>query len=88
MMDVTCDMDVLMQMLDATCDTNDLMKMVDKNPIKQIVDDSLPDYEIELFISNELMEEFFVKDDSIAKAHSENNNSKCEFKVIEENIYE
>jgi hypothetical protein len=52
-------------MFDATCVTNDLMEMVDKIPIKEIlVDISLPNYEMELFISSELMNECFVEHES------------------------
>jgi hypothetical protein len=61
---VTCDIDDLMQMVYPTCDTNELMEMVDKNATKEMVDNSLLGYEMELFISNKLMKQFLVEDES------------------------
>ena len=49
-------------MLNDNGDTNDLIKMVDKKVIKELDDDSLSSYEMELFNNNELMKQSFVED--------------------------
>jgi len=80
-MNVTCDTYDLMQMIDATCDTNDLMKMVDKNAIKEVVDDSFPGHEMDLFMSSELMNGSFVEDESQKNTQSDTSSGQCEFEL-------
>jgi hypothetical protein len=84
MVDASCDMDDLMQMVSVMCDTYDLM--VDTYTKKDVDYDSLTSDEIESY--NELMKKSLVEDKSQVEAQSDNNNNKCEFEVIKENIYD
>jgi len=51
-----------------------------------MVDDSSPTYEIELFISSELMKESCVEDESQVEALSDKSNNKYEFEEHQNNL--
>jgi hypothetical protein len=53
-----------------------------------MVDDFLPSYEMELFISSELMNTSFGKDERQVETNSDSYDNKCEFEVTKQDIYE